>query len=368
VTSRRTLLLAPILLASSANAQPPQDTFDGVKRIVAIGDIHGDYPRLIELLRTAQLINTKNAWTGGKANLVLTGDYVDRGPDSAKVMDFLIDLEPKAQKAGGQVHALIGNHETMDIMGDLRYVTPEDYKGYQQPNSKELRDAFLKSTLEELKKSGTPLSDEAAWKKKFEEEHPLGWVEHRIAFLPTGKYGKWLRQKNTVIKINDAIFLHGGIALKYADTPIREINERVRAELADLTKIQGGIVGDVEDSPVWYRGMAQLPETDQATQALVDHVLKTHQVKHIVIGHTPMPGILPRFGGKVITIDVGLSKFYGGPNSFLLIDDSKYYAVHRGRQLDLPVNGGGLLEYLGAAAQLDPPDTPLRKLLASQRP
>jgi hypothetical protein len=113
--------------------------------------------------------------------------------------------------------------------------------------------------------------------------------------------------------------------------------------------------------------MAQNPENDPAMQALVDQVLKTHAVNHIVIGHTPMAAVMPRFGGKVITIDVGVSKaMYSGPPAFLLIQDSKYYAVHRGRQIDLPVNGGNVQDYLRTAVQVDPPDSQLRKQLGAK--
>jgi hypothetical protein len=189
-----------------------------------------------------------------------------------------------------------------------------------------------------------------------------------MAFLPDGKYGKWLRQKNTIIKINDIVFLHGGISPKFATASRQEINEKVRAELADFTKLEGGITSDGEDGPLWYRGLAQNREDDAAMQALVDQVLKTHQARHIVIGHTVMPAVLPRFGGKVIAIDVGLSKVMGGPPAFLVVEDSKYYAVHRERKIDLPVDGASLQSYLASAAALDPPNSPLRKLLANQRP
>src|ERR1044071_8605730 len=131
--TRRAACLA-VLLAAPAFTQPAetsQDTFNDVRRVVAIGDIHGDYPRLLELLRTAALIDAKGAWTGGATHLVMVGDMVDRGDDSAKVLDLLMDLEPQAKKAGGRLHALIGNHEAMDMYGDLRYVTKKDFAGYQ---------------------------------------------------------------------------------------------------------------------------------------------------------------------------------------------------------------------------------------------
>src|SRR6266852_1091975 len=118
-------LLLPVLAAAAAAAQ---DKFEGVQRIVALGDVQGDYYQFVNLLRTAGLIDGENRWTGGKTHLVQTGDVVDRGPASRRVLDLLMDLEKQANKAGGRVHALLGNHETMNIYGDLRYVPEEEYE------------------------------------------------------------------------------------------------------------------------------------------------------------------------------------------------------------------------------------------------
>jgi len=349
----------------------PPDTFNDVRRVVAIGDVHGDYQRLVELLRTAAVIDAKGAWTGGATHLVFAGDMVDRGDHSAQVLDLVMDLEPKARKAGGQVHALIGNHEAMDLSGDLRYVTKNDFAGFQGPNSKELQEQQMLAAWDELKntskRDGSPLPDEPAWRKKYQDEHPLGWVEHRLAFQPNGKYGKWLRQQNAIIKINDAIFLHGGISQNYAALTRGEINTKVREELSDFTKLERGMVTD-EEGPLWYRGMAQLPESDPGMAALLPRILETQQARHIVIGHTPQVAVLPRFGGKVIAIDVGLSKPFDGPPAFLLIEDGKYFAIHRGRRLELPIDGGNVLEYLRSAAALEPENSRLRRQVESKRP
>ena len=374
--SRRVACL--FLLVAAAPAFPQalsdtfQDTFNDVRRVVAIGDVHGDYQRLVELLRTAALIDAKNAWTGGATHLVLDGDFVDRGDHSAQVLDLLMDLEPQARKAGGWLHALIGNHEAMDLYGDLRYVTKEDFSGYAVANkgganSKEIRDQEMRAAWDTLKRQAASPADETAWRKQFQDEHPLGWFEHRQAFRPDGKYGKWLRQQNAIIKIDDAVFVHGGISQKYAAATRAEINTKVREELSDFTKLAQGIVTD-DDGPLWYRGMAQLPEDDGGMAALLPRVLATHQARHIVIGHTPQVAVLPRFGGKVVIIDVGLSKPFGGPPAFLLIEDGKYFVVHRGRRLDLPGDGGGVLEYLGAAAAMEPTDSRLRRAIQNRRP
>ena len=368
---RRTACLILLVAAGPVFTQTLPDTFENVHRVVALGDIHGDYQRLVELLRTAALVDAKNAWTGGDTHLVLAGDFIDRGDHSAQVLDLLMDLEPQALKAGGRLHALIGNHEAMNLYGDLRYVTKDDFAGYASANkggqgSKNLQDREMRQAWEDLKSQGAAPADETAWRKKFLDDHPLGWFEHRQAFQPNGKYGKWLRQLNAIVKINDEVFLHGGISPKYAALTRREINTKVRDELSNLTKLANGIVMD-DDGPLWYRGLAQLPEDNREVAAMLAGVLATHQVRHIVIGHTTQLALLPRFDGKVIAIDVGLSKPFDGPPAFLLIENGKYFAVHRGRRLELPLEGGNVLEYLRSAAELEPITSRLRRAVQNLR-
>jgi hypothetical protein len=315
-----------------------QDTFEGVKRIIAIGDVHGEYDRFVNILHTAQLINKKNAWAGGKAHLVMVGDLIDRGPASAKVMDLLTKLEPQARRAGGYVHVLLGNHEAMNINGDLRYVSKEDFESYRTPNSNNLRERLLLLELENLRRAGNSPPDEETFRKEFEAKHPLGWVEQRLAFSPEGEYGKWLRQKNVIIRINDLLFVHAGISQKYATKSREEINATIRAELNALSKIPDGMAAD-PDGPLWYRGLAELPENDPALVAHINNVLKLNHARHIVIGHTPAKGITLRFGGKVIQVDVGLVFSPSSPEAYLEVQGANYYAVQNGLRTKLPIDG-----------------------------
>ena len=78
-----------------------------------IGDIHGHCDKLAGLLRDAGLVDADLAWSGGDARLFLLGDYVDRGPDGIGVIDLLMGLGVEAAAAGGQVEALLGNHDVM---------------------------------------------------------------------------------------------------------------------------------------------------------------------------------------------------------------------------------------------------------------
>ena len=91
--------------------------------VVAIGDVHGDFDDFVAILQHTGLIDKQNHWTGGKTTFVQVGDLLDRGPKPREVMDLMMALEKEAAQAGGRVVSLLGNHEMMNIMGDLRYVT-----------------------------------------------------------------------------------------------------------------------------------------------------------------------------------------------------------------------------------------------------
>jgi hypothetical protein len=357
------LLLAPL--------SPPaagEDAWKGIERVVAIGDVHGDYEQFVEVLGSAKLIDSQTSWSGGKTHLVQTGDVLDRGPDSRKVMDLLMKLEKEARGAGGWVHFLIGNHEAMNIYGDLRYVSPGEFEAFQDSNSEKTRQELYRKDLEQIKSSAAPgrvpVVDEA-FRKKWETEHPLGFAEHRREMSPSGKYGKWIRSHNAMVKIDGTLFLHGGISPKYLDWSVRQINERVREELEDFTKLKDGTVMDSE-GPLWYRGLAQGDET--ALESHVNSALKNYQAGRIVIGHTLTDGvILPRFGGKVLMIDVGLSRVFDSRPRMacLVIENGRAYALHRGEKLELPSDSGsGLLSYLQRAATLDPSPSSLAKRIA----
>ncbi len=324
-----------LVLLLAALLAPAQDAITGAERVVVIGDLHGDYDRLVELLRAAGLVDRKLKWAGGRSHLVQTGDVVDRAPDSRKILDLLMALQKQAPRNGGRVHALIGNHEAMNLYGDLRYTHPGEIAAFRRSNSAQVRDAIYEQIQEEMKKSpppgGAPVFDEA-YRKKFDDEHPLGFFEHRFQFGPKGDYGKWIRANNAVLRIDETLFVHGGISPKYAQAAAAAINAKIREELDDFTKLPGGMTTD-EQGPLWYRGLV---EGDEA--ALAEHVkavLAFHGVRRIVVGHTVTPGgIAPRFGGAVYPIDVGLSRAYGGPAACLAIEKGQPRVIQGGAGLD----------------------------------
>lgn len=343
---------------------PVQDVWTGIDRIVAVGDIHGDYEQLVAVLQSAGLIDSKADWMGGKTHLVQTGDILDRGPDSRHVMDLLMKLEKQSLAAGGYVHCLIGNHEAMNVYGDLRYVSPGEFAAFRTESSEKVRETSFsqyRTDVEKLTGLAKPDLDRTHW----ESEHPPGLFEHRAQLGANGPYGKWISSHNAIIKINDTLFTHAGIGPKYAAYSISQINQRVREELRDQEKLHGGIVTD-QEGPLWYSGLAKGDE--RKLEPLVTALLENNTVQRIVIGHAyARAAITPRFGGKVIMVDIGLPRVYDniGKLGCLLIEKDKPYALHRGTKLELPKDSGpDMLRYLKQAAALDPPPSPLASRIA----
>src|SRR4029453_4250905 len=108
---------ATIQAATQSTAPASVCRIETSELIFAVGDVHGAYDRFLAILRGAGLVDGRARWTGGRTILVQTGDVLDRGPASRRVLDLLRQLERDAARAGGQVHALIGNHEVMRIVG-----------------------------------------------------------------------------------------------------------------------------------------------------------------------------------------------------------------------------------------------------------
>lgn len=352
-------LLSAVLVAGAAPGRA-EDSWDGVARVVAVGDVHGDFGQLVAVLRDTGLVDAKLKWTGGKTRLVQTGDRIDRGAESRKVMDLLMRLEREAAKAGGQVHCLLGNHEAMNVLGDLRYVSPAEFAAFAGPDSKRVRDALWRRRGDDRKARGEPALT-AEERTRFETEVPLGWIEHRQAFAPKGRYGAWLCRQNAVIRIGDTLFLHGGISPKYADFSLADLNGRIRHELEEADPMTA-LVSQDPDGPLWYRGLVQ---DDAALGPHIDAVLRRYGVRRIVVGHTPTEGlVMPHFGGRVVAIDVGLSHVFGGPPAALVLEDGRAFTVHRGTRVALPDGDAeSIVAYVRAVSVLEPDTSRFRGLL-----
>jgi hypothetical protein len=302
------------------------------ERVVAVGDVHGAYDHLVAILRAARLINARDQWSGGRAILVQTGDVLDRGPDSRKVLDLLRRLERESTRAGGRVYSLLGNHEVMRMVWDWRYVSAGELDAFRIPDSADLRErafAIVSTEAARQAREAERPHDEAAFREQFLKAVPLGYIEMRQAFSPTGEYGKWLREHPAVVKINGIVFVHGGISVETAGLGCDAINEAVRRDLAVVNPTADQVLAMLSSSetgPLWYRGLAEEPDPAFAPQ--VTKILEGLGARAMVIGHTVTADfrIATRFDGRVIQIDTGMlgGMFYPGgvPSALELLGDS----------------------------------------------
>lgn len=326
----------------------PSCNIQTTERIVAVGDVHGAFDAFVAILREAKLIDERRRWTGGRAILVQTGDVVDRGPDSKQAIDLLRSLERDAARAGGQVHALLGNHEVMRLIPDRRYIAAGEYAAFRAANSHDLQQRALEFlTAENAKRAnaaGTPF-DARQFEAVFLKANPLGAVEMQVAFGPDGEYGRWVRERDLMVKINGIVFLHGGLTPTVAALGCTAINARARAELKDQPPgpktpdaLTTGATG-----PLWYRGLIDDRAAPGPVDAsMVDAVLTAIDARAIVVGHTASRDFLIRVGanGRVIQIDTGMlggDAFPGGRPSALEIAGDTFTAIYAGKREPLPV-------------------------------
>ena len=360
----RGLLVTLVLPALPALAGQWQ--FDDVERVVALADIHGAYEPMVAGLQQAGVVDTALDWSAGATHLVIVGDILDRGPASREAMDLLMRLEDQAAAAGGQVHVLIGNHEAMNLVGDLRYVSAGEYAAFAAEESEEERERWFEAYAEKRNSDGNSLE---VHRKLFDQRYPQGYFAHRRAFSSDGKYGKWLLDKPLVVVINSTAFVHGGLSPLIGEIGLDGTNGRLSDEMAEYVRkmellFAAGVLLPTDNfndhiallnnylppldaevavlnaikivkklnlsdihalqGPLWYRGNVMCSELIE--QDKLATTLQAIGARRVIIGHTPTPGrtVLERIDGRVIQIDTGmLNNYYGGKASVLILENDE---------------------------------------------
>jgi Calcineurin-like phosphoesterase len=275
----------PKAMASDAPRGPATSSYKlpGGKRVVAIGDVHGDLTALRGALRLAGAIDSDDAWIGGDLVVVQTGDQIDRGDQDREVLDVLERLEASAKAAGGALHVLLGNHELMNAVFDFRYVTRRSFESF-----------------DELKSQAGALSGKVP-------ESELG---RAAAFAPGAPYARKLSPHLTVALVGDTLFAHGGVLPHHVDYGLDRINREASGFLAGSVRELPRALS-AEDAPVWTRAYGA-PEVDAAACQALSRVLLQVGAKRLVVGHTVQEhGISSACDGRLYRIDIGLSAYYG---------------------------------------------------------
>ena len=158
--------------------------------------VHGAYDNLVAVLKNTGLVDDNLDWIGGEAHLVQVGDIPDRGAESRRCLDLLMELEKKAERAGGRVHALIGNHEAFNMVGIFDYTTPDEFRSYLDSESEKLWErafeTFHREATDEARAGDRPPPSMEEVREDFAEQYPPGYFGHRRAFRSDGRYGSWI--------------------------------------------------------------------------------------------------------------------------------------------------------------------------------
>jgi hypothetical protein len=259
-----------------------------INKQLAISDIEGNFGPFRKLLTANGVIDDNFNWTFGEGHLVLTGDFFDRGTQVTEVLWLIYSLEEKAKAAGGYVHFILGNHEIMNMSGDLHYV-----------------------------------------QAKYKENAILLGERYEDLYGENSELGRWLRTKNIIEKVGTILYLHGGISqeVNNMDVSIEKINELSRPYYADSfyqynDKRLNILYGEL--GPFWYRGYYQ--GTTKASPAQIDSTLSKFNIRHIATGHTMVADTISvRYNGKVFDTDVHHA---AGKSEALLIEGGKFYRVN----------------------------------------
>jgi len=370
-----------VLPPGSAAAGTPTQLPPSQRRVVAIGDVHGAYEGLVTILRQSGLIDSRQGWVGGKSILVQTGDYLDRGARALRAAQLLMDLQRQAPASGGEVIVLLGNHEILNLIGELRGVTPEIVDELADERSEARRTvvcrAYPELARQSARRRGMAVPSKKQARARCLEEHPPGLLEYVEALGPEGPLGRWIRGHPAAVRIGDVVFLHGGLNPAMAALGIDQVNRQVRQEIElwDRTRawlldqqrvlptssarevvaaVQAALESgkptadapdgwqhllDIDqwltvrpDGPLWFRGYARWSDPKGLSE--LPGILDTLGVRHLVVGHTPQRprSIRSRFDGGVFLIDTGMlaSVYTGGRPAALEIEDGTFTAIYVG--------------------------------------
>ena len=281
-------------------------------KLIAISDIEGNISGFYSFLVHNKVIDENFNWIFGQGHLVLNGDFFDRGSNVTEVLWLIYHLENQAEKSGGKVHFILGNHEMMNLYGDSSY---NDRK-------------YI-----ELAKQVSGLSD---WNEAL-----------KFLYSDSTELGKWLRSKNIVEKIGDIIFVHGGLNILHVNGnySLKELNQiakkyyGVEPTTKYLLDERDRVVISGINSPFWDRRLhldfnhktaltfsgVNVKTTNQQE---LNEILRFYNASKIVIGHSVVNDISSDYKDKVIKIDVKHGQnLHSGKTKGIFIDSNAYFIV-----------------------------------------
>ena len=339
------------------------------ERVVTIGDLHGDLEQTKRAFRACHLTNSKDKWIGGKTTVVQVGDQLDRGPDEVAVMYFLERVAEEAERSGGELVRILGNHETLNIAGRFRYAQREGCADFTRWRDRQKIGMELKKMC-----FGSEKQMERRYRKKKqtnwcayetgEKRHEKlpSWIReddvHSInrwkAVCPGGEFTKrFFAGKNVAERVGSTLFVHAGVLEHHALDGLENINKDIREWASNAENPRGVPPSHVQSdqSIVWARDYAHTEEErcDCAKLSRALHFLPG--VERVVVGHTIQKGgggATAACDGKVLRVDVGMSRGCGGNTS------EGVEILNDGEKITRMVDGQGRQPMTGVESRFQP--------------
>jgi hypothetical protein len=272
------------------------------EKIAAISDIHGSYNHFTSILKSNKIIDDSLNWNWGNGHLVIVGDVFDKGPGVTESLWLIKKLEIQSAEKGGKVHLLLGNHESYILRGNSSFIDV-----------------------------------------KYREICNRLFICYDQLYGPDTYIGKWLRSKMTMVKINENLFVHGGISDKIIEDrlTISNINRCMFRYINSSHFINSGagFIDTIKDltsssGPLEYRGYFNANLINRGSSSRysihkIDSVLTLLKVNHIIVGHTIVKNIIGLFNNNIIAIDKSFPENdiikENSDGQILLIEDTRYY-------------------------------------------
>jgi hypothetical protein len=281
----------------------PGSLWPAQPRVVVIGDLHSDVEATRKAFQLAGGTDENDLWIGGALTIVQLGDMIGRSDDERQVLDFLFDIRQQAHAAGGQVHLLVGNHEVMGARVDNQAIGLNPFPGYEDLTDLDLSNARLQFLADFEKKRGAALMSGGPYAKRFAE-------------LPT------------VLQLGGTVYVHGGVVPRWAEYGLDKINAEVSHWLfGNCDEPDSSLGVDNGDRVMWTRQFSSA--VDATDCAVLEQSLAILGAKRMIVAHTVQSTITAYCEGKVWAVDVGMSRYYGGPIEVLEIVGDEVLTVLR---------------------------------------
>jgi hypothetical protein len=363
------------------------------REIVVLGEVQGAAKTVAAFLQHLDLIDSEHHWIGGDTILVQTGDLIDDGEHVRAALDLFMRLQEEAAAAGGEVIVLMGNHEALNILGELRGVNPLAYQSFEGPYSEQRRrqlwEAWSTWRTQRAEAVGEASEVESEAEAQWYAAHPPGWVEYVESMGPEGVYGAWLRSLPVAVEINDILFIHGGVNRQIEDREVTSMNRRAveeirrfdehkaimvaeglclptssAGEMVNVINQEAAFLNGLDDSerttsnprvalllqvydlsqwrswsvldgkgPLCFRGAARWPEEDHGAE--VAAILEEFDVERMVTGQSDGRNrlIQARFDKRVLLTSIDMTddpEVRGGDPAALEIADGDFFVVTKG--------------------------------------